>query len=99
MDFAVSMLFLGTDIALVSLVHLGLNCYTHVYIYIYIQGVSVKRLQTFRSGRVHLDDGKSHSNAWSEMLSWSGSDDAKHKKNRTRIRGENMFIIRSTARN
>ena len=58
-----------------------------------MQGVSVKRLQTFRSGRVHLDDGKSHSNAWSAMLFWSGSDDAKHKKIRTRIGGENLFII------
>ena len=53
-----------------------------------MQCVSVKRLQTFSLGRVNLNDGKSHSNVWSEMLSQSGSDDAKHKKNRTQIRGE-----------
>ena len=33
-----------------------------------IQSVSVKQLQTFRLSRVHFDDGKSHSNALSEML-------------------------------
>ena len=32
------------------------------------------------------------------MLSWSGSDDAKHEKNGTRLRGENMFIIFSAAK-
>ncbi|GBO08823.1 hypothetical protein AVEN_98061-1 [Araneus ventricosus] len=52
-----------------------------------------------RTDRAHLDDGKSYSNARSETLSWRGSDDTKHKKDRTRIREENMFIILCTAKN
>lgn len=35
----------------------------------YIQGVSAQRFQTFGRDIVYLDDKKSHSKAWSEMLS------------------------------
>lgn len=43
-----------------------------------MQGESVQQLQTFRTGCVHLDDGESHSSAWSETFCWRGSDDVKH---------------------
>ncbi|GFX24897.1 hypothetical protein TNCV_3451671 [Trichonephila clavipes] len=57
-----------------------------------------RRLKTFRSNRVHLDDGKSRSNIWLETLSWCCSDYTKHKEDRTQIREENMFIVLSTAK-
>ncbi|GBN82459.1 hypothetical protein AVEN_130695-1 [Araneus ventricosus] len=31
------------------------------------EGASVQRLQSFRTDRVHIDDGKSHRNAWSPI--------------------------------
>lgn len=71
----------------------------HIYIYIYIQDVSAKRLQKFRKDRVHLKDAKSHNNAWTETLSLYGSDDGKHNKRRTRTVYEVLFIILSTANN
>lgn len=37
----------------------------------------------FKRDRAHLDDGKSHKNAWSKALSWHDSDDIKHKNVRT----------------
>ncbi|GFV82948.1 hypothetical protein TNCV_1179631 [Trichonephila clavipes] len=55
-------------------------------------------LQTFWKNRVHLHDGKSHWNASLKTLFWRGSDNTKHKKDITRIIGENMFIILSATK-
>ncbi|GFW54305.1 hypothetical protein TNCV_3702661 [Trichonephila clavipes] len=47
-----------------------------------------------------LDNERSLRNPWSGMLSDAyGSDDTKDKKDNTRIRGENMFVVLNTAKN
>ncbi|GFU44551.1 hypothetical protein TNCV_1506631 [Trichonephila clavipes] len=62
-------------------------------------GKSVPRIPTSKTDRVHQGDGKSRWHAWSETPSWGSSDDTIHKKDRTRIRGENIFIILRRAKN
>ncbi|GFT31001.1 hypothetical protein TNCV_1683641 [Trichonephila clavipes] len=47
-------------------------------------------------GTTDIDDGKSHSSGWLEMLSWYCNDNIKLKKDMTGIRGEN--VIFSTAK-
>lgn len=48
-----------------------------------IQGVSAQPLESFMRDTIELDDGKSHSNALSEALSWRGIEDPKHNKGNT----------------
>ncbi|GFT86835.1 hypothetical protein TNCV_4164061 [Trichonephila clavipes] len=63
-----------------------LLAHTDVYMVYQYNGDSQTSFRTmaFRTHGIHLDEGKSHSNVWSEILSWRGSDDAKHMKHRKR---------------
>lgn len=46
----------------------------------------------FMGGRRHYEDSDLPNNPWSEKCSLRNSGDTKHKKERTRIREESMFI-------
>lgn len=57
-----------------------------------IQGVSGLMEETFRKGREQHKDSDLPINPWSETCSLRNSGDTKHKKERTRIRWESVFI-------
>lgn len=74
------------------------SCVWLTFLYSYIEGVEVQRLQTSRRVSEHIDDEKSHSIAWLETFSWRARNDRKLQKRRPRTCKKTCFIFLCTAK-